>query len=85
MQFVHDEIFQLQSGNITPDDSHKRMMALHSSKFTKQGPLFDKALEAGLEIRNGWATLIVPKGGGYLGTIRPLEALYRPYKALWAL
>ena len=24
---------------------------------------------------HGWATLIVPKGGGYLGTIRPLEAL----------
>jgi hypothetical protein len=46
MQLVHDEIFQLQSGNITPDDSHKRMMALHNSKFTKQGPLFDKALEA---------------------------------------
>eukprot|EP00930_Biecheleria_cincta_P035478 TRINITY_DN24399_c0_g1_i1.p1 TRINITY_DN24399_c0_g1~~TRINITY_DN24399_c0_g1_i1.p1 ORF type:complete len:4764 (+),score=1067.82 TRINITY_DN24399_c0_g1_i1:48-14339(+) len=52
VHFVHDEIFQLQSGNITPEESHKRLMALHSSKFSKQGPLLDKAIED--LINNHW-------------------------------
>jgi hypothetical protein len=36
---------------------------------------FERALKGEKGVRHGWATLIVPKGGGYLGTIRHLEAL----------
>ena len=49
--FINDEIFQLQSGQITVRDFHRRMVALAASGFNKKRALLDKALE---ELINHW-------------------------------
>ncbi|CAK9044288.1 unnamed protein product [Durusdinium trenchii] len=43
--FIHDEIFQLQSGQISARDFHRHMVALAASNFNKKRSLLDKALE----------------------------------------
>ena len=42
--------------------------------YFRSAQVLDKQPQHGAVV-NGWATLIVPNGGGSLGTIRPLEAL----------
>lgn len=49
--FIHDEIFQLQSNQITTRDFHRHMVALAASSFNKKRSLLDRALE---DLINHW-------------------------------